>query len=191
MLTHTLAALAVALLPSATAPAPTPQDAAAMIASAESAGPESVATNATIRDWGGNVLREGTNGWVCLPDRPDTPDATDPWCVDAVWMEFIDAWANQREPNIEAAGIAYMLAGDAAVSNTDPYATEPTEEGDWVTGVKGHLMVVLPDPAALAGISTEHENGGPWVMWGGTPYAHIMIPIDSYYGGEHMGGMGH
>jgi hypothetical protein len=22
-------------------------------------------------------------------------------------------------------------------------------------------------------------NGGPWVMWPGTPYAHLMIPIDS------------
>jgi hypothetical protein len=191
MLTHSLAALAAALLSPATMPATPPQDAAAMIASAESAGPESVTASATIRDWAGNVLREGDNGWVCLPDRPDTPGAEDPWCVDATWLEFIDAWANQREPNITSVGIAYMLAGDAPVSNTDPYATEPTEEGDWVTGVPAHIMVVLPDTSHLAGISTEHENGGPWIMWPDTPYAHIMIPIDAYYGGGHMEHMDH
>jgi hypothetical protein len=162
-----------------------------MIASAVSAGPESLTANASVRDWAGNLLREGTNGWTCLPDRPDTPEATDPWCVDAVWLEFIDAWANQREPNIDRLGIAYMLVGDAAVSNTDPYATEPTEEGDWVTGVMGHIMIVAPDEAMLAAISTEHENGGPWVMWGGTPYAHVMVPTDPYFGGGDHGHMEH
>jgi hypothetical protein len=188
MLTHSLAALAVALLTPATAPIPATQE---QIASAESAAPESVSKAATIRDWGGNVLREGTNGWTCLPDRPDTEEA-DPWCVDAAWMEFIDAWANQREPNIETVGLAYMLVGDTAVSNTDPYATTPTDAGDWVTGVPGHLMVYVPDPAMLAGVSTEHENGGPWVMWPDTPYAHIMVPVESYYGGAgHTGHGGH
>lgn len=191
MLTHTLAALAAALLSPATLPAIPAQDAAAMIASAESAGPASVSSHASIRDWAGNVLREGSNGWTCLPDRPDTPGATDPWCVDDQWLEFIDAWANQREPNITAVGMAYMLAGDAPVSNTDPYATEPTEEGDWVTDVPGHIMIVVPDSSALAGISTEHENGGPWIMWPDTPYAHIMIPIDPYMGGGHDAHMGH
>lgn len=191
MLTHSIAALAAALLSPATVATVPAQDAAAMIASAESAGPASVASSAAIRDWAGNVLREGDNGWTCLPDRPDTPGSDDPWCVDETWLEFIDAWANQREPNITEVGIAYMLVGDAPVSNTDPYATEPTEEGDWVTGVPGHIMVVVPDSATLAGISTEHENGGPWIMWADTPYAHIMIPIDSYMGGGHDAHMEH
>jgi hypothetical protein len=22
-------------------------------------------------------------------------------------------------------------------------------------------------------------NGGPWIMWPDTPYAHIMIPLES------------
>jgi hypothetical protein len=29
-------------------------------------------------------------------------------------------------------------------------------------------------------LPTDSKNGGPWVMWAGTPYAHLMIPIDSY-----------
>ena len=40
------------------------------IDSAMSAAPESLAQNATIQGWDGTVLREGTNGWVCLPDTP-------------------------------------------------------------------------------------------------------------------------
>ncbi len=38
-------------------------------------------------------------------------------------------------------------------------------------------MILVPDPAMLEGISTDPDNGGPYVMWKGTPYAHIMIPV--------------
>jgi len=31
----------------------------------------------------------------------------------------------------------------------------------------------------LEGISTDPHNGGPFVMWKGTPYAHVMIPVGS------------
>ncbi len=27
--------------------------------------------------------------------------------------------------------------------------------------------------------STDPHNGGPYVMWKGTPYAHLMVPIGS------------
>ena len=30
---------------------------------------------------------------------------------------------------------------------------------------------------ATGGLSTDPHNGGPYVMWKGTPYAHIMIPV--------------
>lgn len=179
-----LVALALAVLaPSTPAELPLTVAQEEAIQSAESAAPSSVSAHATIRDWEGNVLREGSNGWTCLPDRADT-EGTDPWCIDEVWAGFLDAYMNQTEPQVDRVGIAYMLAGDAAVSNTDPYATEPTEEGDWVTGLGGHVMIAVPDTSALAGMTTEHENGGPWVMWPDTPYAHIMVPIDAYMGGH-------
>jgi hypothetical protein len=148
------------------------------IESAMSAGPSSISADATIMDWEMNVLREGTNEWTCLPDRPDTEGA-DPWCITGPWLNFLDAYVNQTEPSYDEMGIAYMLAGDSPVSNSDPYATGPTGPEDWVTDLGAHLMLIVPDKSLLEGMTTDHLNGGPWVMWANTPYAHIMIPIDA------------
>ncbi len=150
-------------------------DKAAMIKSAMSAAPASVAEGATIMDWNENVLREGTNGWVCMPDNPVVPNNV-PLCLDDTWLELIDAVMNKRKPNITKVGFSYMLQGDMPVSNTDPYATGPTPDNQWIQSGPPHLMIVFPDPKMLEGISTDPNNGGPWVMWKGTPYAHVMIP---------------
>ena len=58
-----------------------------------------------------------------------------------------------------------MLQGDTPVSNADPFATEATGPEDWVTDLGPHLMMVVPNRDVLADISTDHLNGGPWVMW--------------------------
>lgn len=72
-------------------------------------------------------------------------------------------------------GIAYMLKGDKGASNTDPFATAPTATNQWVVS-PAHLMVLTPDTNQLAALPTDPHNGGPWVMWKGTKYAHIMVP---------------
>jgi hypothetical protein len=148
------------------------------IRNAESAAPASVSAEAAIHDWSGNELRAGTNGWTCLPDRPDTP-GNDPWCVTGAWLNLLEAYVNQTDPTYTEIGFAYMLQGDTPVSNSDPYATEATGPEDWVTDVGPHLMMLVPDPSMLESISTDHLNGGPWVMWPDTPYAHIMIPLEN------------
>jgi hypothetical protein len=151
----------------------------AQIKSAESAGPSSVSKNATIKDWNMKVIRKGTNGWTCLPDNPDT-QGKDPWCVNGPWLNFLDALKNKKNPTITEMGIAYMLQGDAPVSNTDPFATKPKPGDDWVEGLGAHVMIILPNPKLLEGVPTNSKNGGPWIMWANTPYAHLMVPIESY-----------
>ena len=148
------------------------------IQSAMSAGPSSISADARVMDWSLSVIREGSNGWTCLPDRPDTP-GNDPWCVTEAWLDFLKAYVNKTEPTYTTVGFAYMLQGDTPVSNSDPFATEQTGPDDWVTHLGPHLMMLLPDRSTLASIPTEHLNGGPWVMWPDTPYAHVMIPIES------------
>jgi hypothetical protein len=147
------------------------------IESAESAAPESLAKNATIMDWDGKVLRKGSTGWTCLPNRPNN-GGNDPWCVDASWINLLDSLKNKKKPTYNKIGIAYMLGGESPVSNITPGGKK--EDGSWVDGLKAHLMIVVPDRAMFDNISTDPKNGGPWIMWPDTPYAHIMVPIDSY-----------
>ncbi len=146
---------------------------------AEAAAPASLSKDATIMDRSGNLVRKGSNGWMCVPDNPDT-SGTDPMCMNGPWVDFIDAVKNKRKPTYSQVGIAYMLQGDRAVSNTDPYAKEPKPGEDWVEGLGAHIMVLVPDVDSMKNVPTDSRNGGPWIMWADTPYAHLMIPIDSY-----------
>ena len=150
-------------------------DREALVRNALSAAPPEVAAHATVALPTGETLRAGTNDYVCMPDDPTVPNNV-PMCLDAPWREVIDAWMNRRDPRIAAMGVAYMLQGDMPVSNVDPFATAPSADNQWIEAGPPHLMVVLPDAAALDGLPTDPDNGGPWVMWKGTPYAHVMIP---------------
>jgi hypothetical protein len=152
------------------------------VKSAESAAPASIAHNASIvtMDANGNAttVRKGTNGWTCIPDSPATP-GPDPMCADANAMKWADAWIHHKPAPEGAVGIMYMLEGGTDASNTDPYATKPTAENDWIkTGP--HLMVV-GSKEVLTGYPSgaKPDTSAPYVMWAGTPYAHLMIPIGS------------
>lgn len=69
-----------------------------------------------------------------------------------------------------------MLRGDKGASNTYPYATARTADNQRVVS-PAHLMLLFPDPKMLDSYPTDPKTGGPWVMWKGTPYAHIMVPV--------------
>lgn len=145
------------------------------------AAPAEIAANAAVMDWPAmegqemTELRPGTNGWTCMPDVPNTP-GNDPMCLDQTFLAWAAAWQGKTKPELKQVGFGYMLMGGTDASNTDPYATEPQPGEDWVEAGP-HVMMVVPNPSALAGITTDPHNGGPWVMWQGTPYAHIMMPI--------------
>ena len=150
------------------------------VESAESAAPSSIAHAASIMtmDASGNatILRKGTNGWTCIPDSPATP-GPDPMCVDTNALKWADAWIHHKPPPQGAVGVMYMLEGGTDASNTDPYATKPTADNDWVkTGP--HVMVV-GSKDVLAGYPSgaKPDTSAPYVMWAGTPYAHLMVPI--------------
>ena len=147
----------------------------AQIRNALSAAPQSLAEGATVALTDGTVLREGSNGWICFPDVPAIPNNA-PMCLDAPWLETIDALQNQRAPDIDVMGFGYMLQGDMPVSNVDPFAEGPTPDNEWIAAGPPHIMIIFPDPESLEGLSTDPHNGGPWVMWKGTPWAHVMVP---------------
>jgi hypothetical protein len=150
------------------------EDESDAMADALSAAWSGMAENATVVDWEGNVLREGSNGYTCFP-TPPTLVGTAPMCMDSEWMEWADAWSNKKDYSADALGISYMLAGDGGASNVDPYAEGPTDDNEWIRE-GAHLMILAP-AAMLEAYPTDPENGGPYVMWKGTPYAHLMVPI--------------
>ena len=151
------------------------------IQNALSAAPESVAKDATVLDFpekeGGDLieLKKGTNDWTCLPDYPASP-GKDPMCLDKSGMEWLQAYVTQATPNLTQNGIAYMLAGGSDASNTDPFATKPTEGDDWIT-TPSHVMVFPVGKLDPNAYGTDPKKGGSWIMWVGTPYEHLMVPV--------------
>ena len=150
------------------------------IASAESAAPPAVAKSATVLTFDAagkpKILREGKNGWTCIPDSPTTP-GPDPMCMDANASKWGMAWMGHKPPPEGAVGVMYMLEGGTDASNTDPYATKPTANNNWVeTGP--HIMIV-GSKEILAGYPSgpKPDTSAPYVMWAGTPYAHLMVPV--------------
>lgn len=152
-----------------------------MIKSAMQAAPKKVSAGATIVAMGADgktrTLREGNNGFTCMPDNPATP-GPDPMCMDKVAWEWAGAWMNHQPPASGKVGFMYMLAGGTDASNTDPYATKPDAKNHWVkTGP--HVMIVGADPSFydMYPKSADPDTAVPYVMWPGTPYQHLMIPI--------------
>lgn len=150
-----------------------------LIRSAETAAPAAVGKDATVisvsADGAMRVVRKGTNGFTCMADAPDTP-GPDPMCADANATEWINAWVGHKTPP-DKAGFMYMLAGGTDASNTDPYAKAPSDQNHWIkTGP--HVMIV-GSKAALAGYPADPnpDTSKPYVMWSGTPYAHLMVPV--------------
>ncbi len=147
---------------------------AELIADAETAAPPVISKQAAVKTMDGTVLREGTNGWTCYPGST----VIGPMCNRPQWDALLSAMMNKQPIDVEEFSISYMLAGEGeaiGVSNTDPYATEPTDDNDWIQEGP-HLMILVPDAAALEGLSTDPSDP-VYVMWKGTPYAHIMVRI--------------
>jgi hypothetical protein len=151
-----------------------------LVASAEKAAPTALAKHASIATIGAdgkmNMLRQGTNGFTCMPDDPTSP-GLDPMCVDGNAMAWLEALVAHQPPPDGRPGIVYMLAGGSDASNTDPYASGPKADNHWIaTGA--HVMMVGAK-GALQGYprSADPNTGEPYVMWPDTPYEHLMLPV--------------
>ena len=146
----------------------------AKIALAMSAGPPDVANSAKIidKDAQGHtiVLREGSNGITCMPGNPNV--VGDPaMCADGPSMQWAaDFSAHKPKPTNTVPGITYMLAGATQRSDSDPYdKTSPA-----IT-VGPHWMIMWPFDPKTTGLPTTHKDTGAYIMWSGSPYAHMHI----------------
>lgn len=162
----------------ATGPVAPPTTDEGRIASAMSAAPVSVAKDATILAMDEKMemktLRAGTNMWTCVPDAPSP--GVDPMCVDKNGLAFLQAWMQHKNPPAGKIGFGYMLKGGSDASNEDPFATAPPDAKSWVE--TGPHVMIFNIGKQFDGYPTTHaDTTQPYVMWAGTPYAHLMIPV--------------
>jgi hypothetical protein len=140
------------------------------------AAPAHVLEQATVMNMGTDgkmkVIQEGKNGWTCM----DPGGA--PMCADKAAMDWAQAWQS-KGPAPQKLGFIYMLSGDNGASNTDPYATKEMQDNNWIkTG--SHVMIVGAEAKSMTqGYPRDAKPNPtlPYVMWAGTPYEHLMLPV--------------
>jgi hypothetical protein len=142
------------------------------IAEAMSAGPSNIATNARIVEMGTDhhlvELRPGTNDWTCMPKQSDTMP---PMCADRASMQWMSDFSEHKpKPTNTVPGITYMLAGATQRSDSDPFdKTSPLIE------IGPHWMIMWPFDPKATGLPTTHRPVGAYIMWAGSPYAHVHV----------------
>jgi len=143
------------------------------IENALSAGPKFITDHATVMDWPSaqdkelkmRVLREGSNGWICMPDRPGKP-RHNPMCADQTMMKWMMAIRAGKKPNIDRIGISYMLQGEGAVGADVRFAGP-------------HVMLILPDgdKDALKDVGRYTPSGAPYLFGPSSPSPLLIIPV--------------
>jgi hypothetical protein len=171
ILAATCAAIIPAMVGGAVHAQPSDQDYMKRVSTA--APPQIVADATVVRMQGGDMktLKKGTNEFTCMIANEV------PMCLDPGAMEWANAWQSHG-PATDKTGFIYMLAGDTGASNTDPYATAKAADNHWIqTG--SHVMVVGAAAKAMSGYpkTNDPDPTKPYVMWPGTPYEHLMIPV--------------
>ncbi len=144
------------------------------IALALSAGPSNIAQNATVAEPDGHgglkVLRQGANDFTCMPGDPGGVGMP-AMCMDKVAMQWNkDFEEHKPKPTTTVPGIEYMLAGATQRSDSDPNdKTSPPIQ------IGAHWMILWPFDPKTSGLPTTHKATGAYIMWAGSPYAHVHV----------------
>jgi hypothetical protein len=150
------------------------ESAAEKIRRALAAGPSSITNNATVAEidpeGGMTVLRRGTNDFACIPGDPHGVGKP-ALCANKVAMQWNRDFEQHRaRPSTTVPGIEYMLAGATQRSDSDPFdQTSPP------IPIGPHWMILWPFEPATSGLPTTHRPTGAYIMWAGTPWAHVHI----------------
>ena len=158
-------------LPTADIPTAEPE----YLAKVKTAAPEQIVSKSTItmqmKDGTTKTLQSGTNGFTCLILGDGTPV-----CADENAMEWRKAASAKTDPPNKV-GFMYMLAGDTGANNEA--LGQNASHQHWVqTGP--HVMIVGPMVKGMSGYSRTVDvvdATQPYVMFPGTPYEHLMLPV--------------
>jgi hypothetical protein len=151
----------------------TPESTQTKIDRALSAAPPDIAAAATVAETDDQgrvkILRPGTNGFTCMPGDP-SGIGMPAMCADQVAMQWeSDFRQHKPKPTTTVPGIEYMLAGATQHSDSDPNdKTSPAIQ------IGPHWMILWPFDKTT-GLPTTHKPTGAYIMWAGSPYAHLHV----------------
>jgi hypothetical protein len=67
---------------------------------------------------------------------------------------------------------------DPMMNNGNPMATDLNDGGVW-RQEGAHIMMLFPDMDVVADLPRNPFAGGPYIMWGGTPMEHVILPMEA------------
>jgi hypothetical protein len=146
-----------------------------------SAAPAHISKDATVMVPGDDgklrEVRKGTNGFTCIPtvNYRETPD---PMCMDAAVGQWVtDLMSGAPKPSNTVPGISYMARGGMHWEK-DGKILMKEEPGAKLVKEPPHWMMMWPFESATTKLPTQPNPSGVWIMFDGTPYAHLMIYQD-------------
>ena len=144
-----------------------------------SAAPEHISKDAAVMVIEGKQLvelRPGTGAMTCLPWLENNPEP-DPICMDPASAQWVkDFLSGAPKPTNTEPGVAYMARGGYHWEKGGRVVME--EAGAKRVKEPPHWMIIWPFDTKAVGLPAEPNPGGSYVMFGGTPYAHMMIYQD-------------
>jgi len=145
-----------------------------------SAAPAHIAKEAGVMVYGSDgkltEVRKSANGFTCIPTVMNLPDP-DPMCMDhAAHQWMTDIMNNAPKPTNTVPGIAYMARGGSHFEKDGKVVM--SGEGAKVVKEPPHWMVMWPFEAAATKLPITPNPSGVYIMFEGTPYAHLMVYQD-------------
>ncbi|MBI4400993.1 MAG: hypothetical protein HY581_05120 [Nitrospirae bacterium] len=146
-----------------------------------SAAPSHIAKEAAVMLPGADgklvELKKGTNGFTCIPTVNNRPDP-DPMCFDAAVGQWVEALQNNApKPTNTVPGISYMARGGMHWEK-DGKVLMNEEPGAKLVKEPPHWMMMWPFDSMATKLPTVPNPSGVWIMFDGTPSAHLMVYQD-------------
>jgi hypothetical protein len=145
-----------------------------------SGAPAHIAKEAGIMIYGADgkltETKKSANGFTCIPTVMNLP-YPDPMCMDAAVQQWItDHMNNAPKPTNTVPGIAYMARGGSHFEKDGKVVM--SGDGAKIVKEPPHWMVMWPFDAAATKLPTAPNPSGVYIMFEGSPYAHLMVYQD-------------
>jgi hypothetical protein len=122
-------------------------------------------------------VKKGTNGFTCIPTVNNRSEP-DPMCMDPAVSQWVnDLTNNAPKPTNTVPGISYMARGGIHWEK-DGKILMKEEPGSKMVKEPSHWMVMWPYDSKTTGLPTLPNPAGVYIMFDGTPYAHLMVYQD-------------